>query len=158
MGRRSWRWHIEKNDDFVVIKKRYNRLSGEWEEEERYEGLEKAKEVVLRCPKCGAMATSYEVRELYPNIFYIYLQHWSPKKGGEGRKHSWYLAKLNPIWKEFLHRVMLDSIGDVFLITPDLKKAVDKVLRKRKGYSPEEKQAVYDLIEKIMSAEAIILR
>jgi len=65
---------------------------------------------ILKCPICGEPATSFSVprrrQEDGTSVpIGIYLQHWSKKcEGGEGRQHSWFFMKYDPIAEELLRK------------------------------------------------------
>jgi len=65
---------------------------------------------ILKCPICGEPATSFSVprkrQEDGTSVpIGIYLQHWSKKcEGGEGREHSWFFTKYDPIAEELLRK------------------------------------------------------
>lgn len=149
--KRDWRWNVGKEDGtLVLIKEKWDRISGEWIEEEIIRDVEKIREAILTCPKCGQSAQGWFVRNMYEDIAYIYLWHW---KSGEKRKHMWFLAKYAPEWDELLSKLLKRSIE----MTEELRQAIDLVLIKRKGYTKEQKKLAKEFLKTILSARKIVV-
>ena len=149
--KRDWRWSVYKEDgSFVLVKEKWDKISGEWVKEEVIKDREKMEEALLTCPKCGEKAQGWLVRNMYVNISYIYLWHW---KSGEKRKHMWFLARYSPEWEELLGSLLKKTID----MTEELRRAIDLVLVKRKGYTKEQKKLAKDFLKTVLSARKIVV-
>jgi uncharacterized C2H2 Zn-finger protein len=105
--------------------------------------IDRIKEIVLRCPKCGERAVSYVLHKGQ----YYYLWHY---KQGEG-KHMWCLGPRNPVTDEVVKSLRRPSERRGALeLTEEERLALYKVFVRKKKYTAEEARLAHDVLRRLL--------
>lgn len=148
MGRRSWRYVLEKRDGkYILFRERFIRSRREWVREEIGEFTGELRDKVLSCPYCGDKATNYFVQEKDGGLRYIWLYHLPEKQ-----KHNWYLAKASDTWLEWFR----NEFDKELTLSREDREAVKRYFLHRKGYSEEDRRRAREIINIVIRAKKII--
>jgi uncharacterized C2H2 Zn-finger protein len=125
---------------------RWVKLSGTVALEHRGElisDIDRIKEIVLRCPKCGKRAVSYVLHKGQ----YYYLWHYARGQG----KHMWCLGPRNPVTDEVVKDLKRPSERRSTLeLTEEERLALYKVFVRKKKYTAEEARIAHDVLRRLL--------
>jgi hypothetical protein len=110
---------------------------------ELIEDLERIKNIVLKCPKCGGQATAYYIHK----DEYYYLWHYARGQG----KHAWALGPRNPVTDKIVENLRKPGEKRTAITLSDVEKqALIKVFVKKKGYTKEESELARDVLKRLL--------
>jgi uncharacterized C2H2 Zn-finger protein len=110
---------------------------------ELIDDIERIKQIVLKCPRCGSQATAYYIHRDQ----YYYVWHYARGQG----KHAWNLGPRNPVTDKIVECLRKPGEKRSPITLSDVEKnALVKVFVKKKGYTKEESELARDVLRRLL--------